>query len=765
MQEVLADNSEEKKIICLSLTKSKNKKMYINISDNLSIKSFYELIIKNRDIINITDEKQQTFLSYAIKRKNDHIINLILASPILDLNFQDYNGNSYLHLAVIYNNLSLIGTLLIKGININIQNNNGDTALHLAYLLNNDVIINILKNNDIDFNITNKQGYIAEELKPNNENENKLNFNYSEENLQNNEIIDIDWDIFNNVQISKINDKNIICLSDDGPLRRSCIDIKKSHSSEENNFNCETKSNSPKIRENIQLGENNTGVFELSSNLTLGKNQTNKFEYSNNIENNELKNINIIENENENENEKNKLYDDEDCLNMLRYGSKEYKCIHKISNTDSLFNEIDNVENKNYFNKFDSSVNLSSIAVKNDCDKTPLNNNSKLNERNLKNVNKQQQSLFSSSNNDYVPFDRKSSIYTDFKEFLKDPKTITKTNLPKIDEKENIEEQNIKHTEINEKNDNISNNNNSSYLSGLFSYKHNNNSLESSYMNISKNLGININFLRKYNINTTDLNDLTDNSPLEDINEKLENKINDKENNKNEKNDKNKLNNNNIYNAKTSSIENNKISNKSLINTEKINKPLFGFLIQINMQQYYNNLNSNGFGDINFIIEQTKDGLAITDSQLKQTGINKAGDRAKILIKIQEKANNFECSLPKAVYYISNFNYDLNEINNDVNISTLYKWLKSIKMEDYFKNFILNGYFSLDLLLVQTFSKNPLNDTILAEMGINKIGYRARILNKLKEESKLYYNKINSSVLILNNNESLKLCGSDCLVF
>ena len=156
-------------------------------------------------------------------------------------------------------------------------------------------ILKIKKNITGNFNITNKQGYIAEELKPNNENENKLNFNYSEENLQNNEIIDIDWDIFNNVQISKINDKNIICLSDDGPLRRSCIDIKKSHSSEENNFNCETKSNSPKIRENIQLGENNTGVFELSSNLTLGKNQTNKFEYSNNIENNELKNINIIE--------------------------------------------------------------------------------------------------------------------------------------------------------------------------------------------------------------------------------------------------------------------------------------------------------------------------------------------------------------------------------------------------------------------------------------------------------------------------------------
>ena len=122
MQEVHTDTSEEKRIICLSLNKSKNKKMYINISDNLSVKSFYELIIKNRDVVNIIDEKNQTFLSYAIKRKNNSIINLILASPNLDLNYQDELGNSYLHLAIIYNNFPLIGTLLIKRINLNIQN-------------------------------------------------------------------------------------------------------------------------------------------------------------------------------------------------------------------------------------------------------------------------------------------------------------------------------------------------------------------------------------------------------------------------------------------------------------------------------------------------------------------------------------------------------------------------------------------------------------------------------------------------------------------
>ena len=758
MQKEPEKTNEEINIICLSQNKSKNKKTYINISDNLSVKSFYELIIKNRDIVNITDEKQQTFLSYAIKRKNDKIINLIIASPNLDLNFQDDYGNSYLHLAVFYNNFPLIGTLLIKGINLNIQNNNGDTALHLAYLVNNDDIINLLLNNDIDFNLKNKQGYIAEELKPNSENEKILNFNNLDEDNQNNETIDIDWDIFNNVQISKINGKNIICLSDDGPVRRSFIENRKkiNNSVEENNFNS-TKSNSVKVSKNLQMGETNTGAFELSSNLTLGKNQDNKLDYSNNIiENNEPKN------NNKKENEKNKLYSDEDCLNFFRLESKEFNCKHKVSNADSLFNEIDTLENRNFFKNFEmvnSSVNLSAIGVKYDYEKSPLTNIRKPNEKLLKGLNKQQ-GLY---NNDNYPFDRKSSIYNEYKELLVKDNKGTKTNLPKIEEKGNIEEQNLSQALVNEKNYDINNNNDNNNVNGLLNSKE---TIEkdSSNINISNNMGINNNFMRKFNINTLDLNDMTDNTPLDDINEELENKVIDQDIYINDKNEKSKLNKNKDIYIKIASSDN-EIWDKPAIFNDKINKPLLEFLIQINMKKYYNNLNSNGFGDINFIIEETKDGVAITDLQLKQTGVNKAGDRAKILIKIQEKANNFECSLPKAVYYIRNFNPDLDQIDNDINLNTLYNWLKKIKMENYFRNFILNGYFSLDLLLVQTFSKNPLNDNILEEIGIDKLGYRARILNKLKEESKSYYKKIKSSVLIINNNENLKLCGGDCLIY
>ncbi len=181
------------------------------------------------------------------------------------------------------------------------------------------------------------------------------------------------------------------------------------------------------------------------------------------------------------------------------------------------------------------------------------------------------------------------------------------------------------------------------------------------------------------------------------------------------------------------------------------------------MQKYYNNLNLNGFDDINYIINETKEFIGITDFQLKQTGIDKPGDRAKILIRIQEKSDNFDFLLPKAVYYICNDLNILEHIDNDKNINNLYIWLKNLKMENYINNFIINGYHSIDLLYIQNLSKNPLTDNILMEMGINKIGYRARIFNKLKDESKDYFNKLKSGTTVINMESDEKIC--DCLIY
>ena len=187
---------------------------------------------------------------------------------------------------------------------------------------------------------------------------------------------------------------------------------------------------------------------------------------------------------------------------------------------------------------------------------------------------------------------------------------------------------------------------------------------------------------------------------------------------------------------------------------------LFKFLAEIRMEKYYDIMNSNGFDDINLLISQTKSGNGIKDKQLKEAGINIPGDRAKILIKIQEKAGDFIFPIPKEVYYVCQ-----NEnIKNDPNINKLNEWLKSLKIENYLENFVNNGYHSIELMLLQIESKNPLTDEILKdEIGITKIGHRSRIINKLLEEGKSLRNKLKTSMLVVGDVLKDKIC--ECSIY
>lgn len=181
----------------------------------------------------------------------------------------------------------------------------------------------------------------------------------------------------------------------------------------------------------------------------------------------------------------------------------------------------------------------------------------------------------------------------------------------------------------------------------------------------------------------------------------------------------------------------------------KSSKLLRDFLLQINMDKYLDNLAVNGFDDINLILDQSKNGGAsIQDNELKEAGISIPGDRAKILIRIQELSNNFPFTVPKEVYHKIE---DINKIENDENIQKLKKWLENLKVEDYLINFIYSGYHSVELLLMQMISYNPLTSEMLKEeIGIDKIGYRSRIINKLKDEARSFLGQLKTKTLVIN---------------
>ena len=125
---------------------------------------------------------------------------------------------------------------------------------------------------------------------------------------------------------------------------------------------------------------------------------------------------------------------------------------------------------------------------------------------------------------------------------------------------------------------------------------------------------------------------------------------NDEKSNKSS-NKKNKVE-NNSNKKKLNTNEPIKTESKLKSNNFKNNIPLKEFLSQINLLKYFDNLDSNGFDDVNILIEEAKKGETIKDEELKEVGISCPGDRAKILIRIKEKANIFGFSVPKNVYHI-----------------------------------------------------------------------------------------------------------------
>ena len=506
----------------------------LSINSDMSTDFLSQMLSKNPKLVNIHDEQNETFLSYAIKRNNKDKINLILSSPLINLKYVDKNNNTYLHLGVIYQNIEVVKLLIEKGISINAQNKDGNTALHLAYYLNNIALINLLISFKADINIKNNEGFIPDEIIPTNDIDKIAGFDIS---------MDLDSNIDDELQYNKL----YRTIETSNPNRK----------------------------------------YTIKSQNNIINNEKTKKKSQHNIINNDI--------------ERTKL--------------------NKI-NKNSLFYNTEKGKRK-----------ISIIAMK-------MGENDK--------------------------FIRKESLCNPFLAFI-----------------------------------------NSRKLSNILQ-----------------------------------TNNLLDNLPEKNSDEYSS--FNDEGSSSSKK-----------FRTRKISLKNNNI------NIDVNNKILYDFLSQINLQKHYNILYNGGFINLVKIIEDTKKGNYIKDEQLKKLGINKPGERAKILIKIEERANLFGFSISNSVYYFAN--NDIWLYQNNANLNKLFLWLKDINLETYYYNFVNNGYFSIDLLFVQMSSKNPLTNEILKnDISVDKLGYRIRILNKLIEDSQIYINKLKDKNLAYEN-ESDRRCN--CIIF
>ena len=649
-----------------------------------------------------------------------------MTSPLLDLSYLDKKGNSYLHLSVIYQLENIIQLLIKKNININLQNNEGNTALHYAYNAGDIKYISILIENNADINIKNNNGLIPEEieidsLKNDIDNIDNINLNNSIYNTTNNSATinmndkNVNNEYFKNISLNNTGqNKNNKTIKID--WENSEINIKSNNNTKTNlkyslvNFSYSEDEKEENNNENV----NTNKIKDKKSYMDINKAKTET-----------LKNSDIFE-----------------LTSTITYQEKlaqaENIKSHIVGNIN-IYTKNEYFEEGNNENN-DDIVNLQKI-------KSPINNsllNYSCNKKAYKTESYRNKKITEDSN-------KKFGIKSYNKEYSNNKNNINLDyNIPK-------HEKNYINTESEKMMDATNNRN---YDNTIFYQPEFNENFsfspfvtireplnkKSIYNNINKNIKLEnqqifYNSLKNVKIN----NDLKNNSSSYTNN-----------------NDSLAHPNPSFLNSKSYiDLYSSEITTENTVNKSNSQNTLYNFLSEIKLDKYYDLLNSNGFEDIQVLINQGKSILAIKDCQLKEAGIDNPGDRAKILIRLQEKAGNFTYQIPKNVYYTCN---DLEHYMNDINIKKLNEWLKALKIENYLENFIENGYHSVELMLIQMESKNPITDEILKnDLGINKIGHRARIINKLLEDGKKYNNKMKASMLIVGRSETEKIC--DCIVF
>ena len=144
------------------------------------------------------------------------------------------------------------------------------------------------------------------------------------------------------------------------------------------------------------------------------------------------------------------------------------------------------------------------------------------------------------------------------------------------------------------------------------------------------------------------------------------------------------------------------------------------------MNKYMDLLISEGLDDINLIIKQMNEGFPSLYETLKEIGISSPGDRAKILVRLQEISNGFNFEFPfEQVYFKNN--------------KSIQRWLNREGLSIYINKFIDAGYQSFELLLIQMSSKYKITEKILKEeiLVFNNEDLK-KILSSLEKNSEKY---------------------------
>lgn len=91
------------------------------------------------------------------------------------LNSRNYLNQTPLMIAIKYNNLEMIESIVDSGANLDLYDNNGNTALIISSKLEKEDIIKLLIDSNADLSIKNKEGYTALDIAKRLKNKSSIN--------------------------------------------------------------------------------------------------------------------------------------------------------------------------------------------------------------------------------------------------------------------------------------------------------------------------------------------------------------------------------------------------------------------------------------------------------------------------------------------------------------------------------------------------------------------------------------------------------------
>lgn len=139
---------------------------------------------------------------------------------------------------------------------------------------------------------------------------------------------------------------------------------------------------------------------------------------------------------------------------------------------------------------------------------------------------------------------------------------------------------------------------------------------------------------------------------------------------------------------------------------------LFEYLAEMKLETYFYLLVNAGFDHLDSLHDQMKTPFPITPQVLQRIGISKPGHCKRIVMRLR----------------------DLNSEFSDAESGFL-EWLRGMKLTHLYGRFVDSGYDDLGFMKELMESQDPITDSVLKyEIGIDKPGYRIRILGRLMNE-------------------------------